>query len=120
MEVLQEGYGVDRERLVTFEFRTPAVDCYAGRWVQHVGETGLRDGIAGGEAWGVHEFVDRVRASGEAWGVLVRRSARAGEELTPAERLARAGLAVQEVPAASRFVIDGGRSEVGVVRVWWP
>ena len=120
MEVLQEGYGINAERLVTFEFRTPAVDYYAGRWVQHVGETGLRAGIAGGEAWEMHEFVERVRESGEVWGVLVRKEAREGEEHAPAERLTRAGLAVQEVPAASRFVIDGGRSEVGVVRVWWP
>lgn len=117
-EIVRPEYGVNPERLVTFEFHTAAVDAYLGRWVQTVGDTGMRPAIMGGESWTLPEFVRRVRESGETWTVLLRAAARREGEKPPAERLAEAGLVVQTMPIQSRFTIDTGRSDVTAVRVW--
>ncbi|HYE02450.1 MAG TPA: phospholipid carrier-dependent glycosyltransferase [Phycisphaerales bacterium] len=107
-----QGFGPDR--LATLEFRTPAVDYYAGRTVPAVGDVRMREAMAGQTPLELDEFAGLVRRSGGPWAVLVRaergRSVAAG---APAERLRAAGLAVRELSEpVPEFVIDRGRTRV--------
>jgi len=109
--------GVKADRLASFEFRTAAIDFYAGHRVQPVGEINIRDVTAGGKPWTLEELVNDVRANG-AMVVFVRdASGETDAALAPIERLRRAGLSVELVPVSSRFTIDSGRRAVVAARI---
>jgi hypothetical protein len=111
-ELMGAGMGVDAAELATFEFRTPAIDYYAGRWVQPIGEIGQRDGIAGGTPWTIEELKQHLAVTGKPMTVLVRVGK--GDAVG---RLAMAGMVVETVPLNARFVMDHGKTTIGAVRV---
>jgi 4-amino-4-deoxy-L-arabinose transferase-like glycosyltransferase len=121
-ELLAPPAAVDPSRLATFEFRTPALDYYAGQYIEPVGETGMRDSMTGSTAMTLEQVAERARDAREGGVVLlVRWSGRTADgRLDPApaaQRLTAAGMHIERIPLHARFAIDGGRSEVAAVRV---
>jgi 4-amino-4-deoxy-L-arabinose transferase-like glycosyltransferase len=122
VETLQERLGVEEGaigeggRYASFEFYTPALDYYAGAYVQPVVTAQMGDSIAGSRAWTVEELAADVRSHGARY-VFVRAWSLDRSLGTPVERLRGAGLRVAEVQGISAFVIDHGRAGVSVVRV---
>lgn len=117
-ELLEPRHGVDPSRLAMFEFDTPQVDYYVGRSVRSYLGAPNPD-LAGVGPANIVEIVDLLRRDGGTYTLLVRRAQPEFLSGTPAavERLRHLGLIVEEVPIASRFTIDNGRTEVAAVRV---
>lgn len=111
-ELLGAGSGVDAAELATFEFRTPAIDYYAGRFLQPVGDVGQRDAIAGATPWTIDELKQHLAVTGRGMTVLVRLGK--GDAVG---RLAMAGMVVETIPLKARFVMDHGKTDLGAVRV---
>jgi hypothetical protein len=114
-ELLAPPLNVDPSGVFTFEFRTPAVDYELDRWVQPVGETGLRAGVSGGESWTLDELRERVRSRGPVT-LLVRLNEPSKRDLA-VDRLRGAGFTVDPIATHARFTIDAGKAPVGAVRV---
>lgn len=113
-----EALRADPAALATFEFRTPAIDYYAGRFVQPVGDIEQRDSIAGTTPWTIDDLKRHLAETSRPMTLLVRRAEpRAGHQQRAIDRLARAGLVVQTIPLASRFVLDNRRTDVIAVKV---
>lgn len=116
-ELLGPGFDVDPANLATFEFRTPAIDYYAGRTVPPVGQIRQRTGMAGVEPWTLDDLRDEAARRGDLV-LLIRANPADGSDPRPApDRLAEAGFIVQTLPTSARFVIDAGRTEVRAVRI---
>ncbi|MBC7835893.1 MAG: hypothetical protein H7Y88_12460 [Phycisphaerales bacterium] len=117
--------GITPDQLATFEFRTPAVDYYAGKGVQPVSDARQRIGISGMTEWTVADLVTHLQSPDPATPgtpcemvLLVRESQPV--ELDPAlpiDRLRAAGLAVEPIEGLPEFEIDSGRVCVTAVRV---
>jgi 4-amino-4-deoxy-L-arabinose transferase-like glycosyltransferase len=106
---------VEPASIITFEFRTPALDYELDRWVPSVGETGLRPGIAGGESWTLDELYARVRDHGPVT-LLIRTREPPGK--APAiDRLRAAGFTVEPLPTSAAFTIDAGKAPIAAVRI---
>lgn len=103
---------LDPRRLAALDFRSPALDFYAGRVVTVVESSpgAAGSGLGPLDPVPLSGFVQRLRdGQGEWWLVLAREGS--------IEPLALAGLAVQTIPTGASFKIDSGRSEIVVLRV---
>lgn len=114
--------GADPERMASFEFRTAALDFYAGSRVQPVGSIFIRDVTAGGAPLSLDDFAAVVRARGPFTVFLrTRQPADPYWDPVPAiDRLRAAGLSVEPLPTRARFVIDNGRIDVVAAHVSAP
>ncbi len=114
-ELLAAPLAIAPASIATFEFRTPALDYELDRWVQPVGDMGMRPGMAGGESWSLDQLRDHTRTHGPVT-LLVRTSEPTKRE--PAiERLRAAGFAVESIPTTAKFTIDAGKAPIAAVRV---
>lgn len=117
MGVLTAKVG-DETRYASFEFYTPALDYYAGSYVQPVITAQMGRAVAGGPAWTLEELVAEVERGGPMV-VLCREWSLDRAMATPVERMRAAGLTVEpiELGDAGVFRIDNKRAVVGAVRV---
>jgi hypothetical protein len=116
MAALTERVGT--ARYASFEFYTPALDYYAGSYVQPVVTAQMGRAVAGGPAWTMEQLVADVRERGPV--VVLHREWSLDRSLpTPVERLRGAGLRVEpiELGEAGVFRIDNKRAVVRAVRV---
>ena len=117
MAELDQAVGPD-EVLGSFEFWTPAAEFYAGRRVQPIGDVRIRPSMSGGSAWTLEELAQRLCDNGSTVTVLARTTQPGDmDQRSAVDRLAAAGLVVQEIPLSSLFKIDSGRHEVRAFRV---
>lgn len=110
-------------RLFSFEFATPALDYYADRRVQVVGDPRINESMAGGGWWTIERLIESIRRTGRPAYGLIRTGRIPGEPEdapTAIQRLEAAGLIVRELPTDARFRIDKGRSEVRCYKVRLP
>lgn len=102
----------DPHHLATLDFRSPAVDFYAGRVATVIESSpgAAGSGLGPLEPLPLTDFAERLRG-GQAnpWIVLAREGS--------IEPLALAGLVVQTIPTTTAFEIDSGRSRVIALRV---
>jgi hypothetical protein len=103
-------------RFGSFEFYTPALDYYAGSYVQPIVNAQMGVAVAGGPAWTLEALVRDVRDNGPMI-VLCRDRSLDASLASPVERLRAAGLRVEPVEVAGVFRIDNGRTPVRAVRV---
>lgn len=106
----------DRSRFGSFEFYTPALDYYAGAYVQPIVNAQMGVAVAGGPAWTLDELERDVRLNG-ARIVLCRERSLDASLPSPVERMKAAGLRVEPVEAPGVFRIDNARTLVRAVRV---
>ena len=117
-ELLEQDNGVNPARVGTFEFFTPAVDYYVGRPVQPIGDVRVREGMVGRKSWTIEQLAEDLARTLEPMTILIREHQRPEmDPRGPIDRMNEAGLVVREIPISSRFVIDGGRTEVHAVLV---
>lgn len=107
----------DPDRLVSFEFSSPALAYYADQRVEPIGETGVNDSMSGGPSWSMDQLREEVRSRSPLFAFI--RAARIRGEFTdpPLERLRLAGFVAEELPTTHRIVVDGGRSVVKCFRL---
>lgn len=123
MSELLSKPGIDPRRLAVVDFWVGSLNYYADSPVEPVFDQG---------PWidyphrvsPVHEFVQRLRADGGEWVVLVRGAPsddaiRPAQQavLSPTEHLSSRGLALEEIPIGSVFRIDRNRTPVKAYRV---
>jgi 4-amino-4-deoxy-L-arabinose transferase-like glycosyltransferase len=106
----------DQGRFASFEFYTPALDYYAGAYVQPIVNAQMGVSIAGGPAWTIEDLAKDVRAHG-AMLVLCRGRSLDPSLPPPEERMRAAGLRVEPLETRAVFEIDNGRAAVRVFRV---
>jgi hypothetical protein len=107
----------DHGRFASFEFYTPALDYYAGTYVQPLINSQMGVSIAGGPAWTMEELAKDVREHGAM--VVLRRDESLDSSLpSPAERMRAAGLNVEPIETRNEFKIEHGRTVVRAVRVF--
>ena len=107
-----------RDRLVMFEFETPAVDVYAGFPVEAVGDVVRRPGVVGIGPRTLADLRRRLVIDGGSIVVLYRQ--RQPDGMTPESarsRIEGAGFSFEEIPLKSRFRIDNWRTDVGAARI---
>lgn len=100
------------DRLCSFEYTSPAMDYYAGRPVQIVGDPRAGITMLAGTTQSLEQFAAEVRTAGPA--VLIFRDGPIpGVDLPlAAERLRSLGLQVEDLPHLPPFRIDNGRTGV--------
>lgn len=110
VDLLRPEQGVDRNRLATLDFWTPAIDLYAGAPVLPVRfDASITDYMH--EPVSLDDFAARIARGGQPWVLLARPGAAALDELR-----AR-GLTVEPVPLTARFAVDRRSTDVIAVRV---
>lgn len=107
-------------RVYSYEFASPAMDYYAGRRVQIVGDARALATMYAGDAWTLGQFRAHLVETGPA--VLIYRDGLipgvGGEGLAPAdERLREAGFVVESLGTLPAFEIDNGRTPMKAARV---
>lgn len=107
-------------RVYLYEYASPAMDYYAGRRVQIVGDPRALATMYAGDAWTLGQFRAHLVESGPA--VLIYRDGLipgvGGVGLAPAdERLREAGFVVESLGTLPAFEIDNGRTPMKAARV---
>jgi hypothetical protein len=106
----------ERGRFASFEFYTPALDYYAGSYVQPIVNAQMGVAVAGGPAWSLEELASEVRRGGPMV-VLCRDRSLDPALASPVERMREAGLRVEPLELGAVFRIDNARTVVRAVRV---
>jgi hypothetical protein len=111
-----EVEGIDR--FASFEFYTPALDYYAGSYVQPLVNAQMGQAVAGGPSWEIQQFAAHVREEGPVV-VLCRDRSLAASASSPMERMRAMGLVVEPIPLSEEatFRIDNRRTVVRAARV---
>lgn len=100
------------ERLYSFEYTSPAMDYYAGRPVQIVGDPRAGITMLAGSTQTLDQFVSDVRTSGPAI-IIFRDGPIPGIDLPLAGvRLRESGLQIEELEDLPAFRIDNGRTNM--------
>lgn len=106
------------DRLFSFEYTSPALDYYAGGFVQVVGDPRAGATMLAGEAWTLDQFRTHIVQNPGPTFMIVRDGRIPGIELAPvSQRLWPARLDAEELVGLPDFRIDNGRTAMRVLRV---